>query len=421
MNSSRRVLLVPVLAIALAAGMLGGTAGAVSGNVEIAHAGVLSTMVTGLRTTLIPSAIPGLTITDHSGGSVALAQAIANGTQSPAPDLFGSADSNVNQVLIGSKETWFAAFARNAIVLQYSPLSPLASGFQAAANGREAWYQPFLDATGPIHMCRMSPDADPSGYYTLFVMQLAELAYNQPGLKQKVLGDDRNAAQMSPACSAGGKTLANGGLDVSFTYLSGAVGGSTPYIVLPDQVNLGNPDFADFYSNASFTNTAGQTFHGNVIRPSIAPVQDGGLNPDGGEAVLQYIFQNQSSLLSTFHFLPSDLYAGGDPATIPVELRPFFNLRTMQLTVPTGGDGCSPDRLAVSGGGVTVASVDREGEMCTVTLDAAAGATGTRDLVEQNRGFPGQGLAKGRKATDQTFTGAVDLDDAIPVVPDFLK
>jgi hypothetical protein len=26
-----------------------------------------------------------------------------------------------------------------------------------------------------------------------------------------------------------------------------------------------------------------------------------------------------------------------------------------------------------------------------------------------------------RKAVDQTFSGAVDLDDAIPVVPDFLK
>ena len=59
--------------------------------------------------------------------------------------------------------------------------------------------------------------------------------------------------------------------------------------------------------------------------------------------------------------------------------------------------------------------------MCTATLDVAAGATGMRDLTEMNRDFPGKGHANGRKAVDQTFTGVVDLDDAIPVVPDFLK
>jgi molybdate/tungstate transport system substrate-binding protein len=403
----------------VAGAALGGSAKAASGNVFIANAGVLGSLVTGLHTA-IPAAIPGLTTTNQTGGSVALAQSIESGTL--GPDLFGSADANVNHLLVPDKETWFAAFARNAIVLQYStsPNSPLSADFAKVAAGQEPWYQPFVNATGPIHLCRMSPDADPSGYYTIFVMQLAEQFYGIPGLENKVLSDDRNPAQMSPVCSAGGKTVANGGLDVSFTYLSGAVGGATPFVILPDEVNLSNPDDAGFYANASFTNTAGQTFHGGVIRPGIAPIV-GSPNSDGGEAVLKYIFQNQSSLLSSFHFLSSDIYAGGDPTTIPVELRPFFNLRTMQVTVPTGGDGCSPDRLAVSGDGVTVASADRDGEMCTVTLDAAAGATGTRDLVEQNRAFPGQGLAKGRKAVDQTFTGAVDLDDAIPVVPDFLK
>jgi len=422
MGTSRRVrapfLLLAAVAI-VASAVLGGGAMAASGNVSIANAGVLGNLVTGLKTA-IPAAIPGLTVTNQTGGSVALAQSIDGGTLSP--DLFGTADANVNHLLVPDKETWFAAFARNAIVLQYStsPNSPLSAGFAKVAAGQEPWYQPFVDASGPIHMCRMSPDADPSGYYTLFVMQLAEKLYDIPGLDSKVLGDDRNAAQMTPVCSAGGKTLANGGLDVSFTYLSGAVGGSTPFIALPDEVNLSNPDDVDFYSNASFTNTAGQTFHGGVIRPGIAPIQ-GSANTDGGEAVLQYIFQNQASLLSSFHFLSSDIYAGGDPTAIPVELRPYFNLRTMQVSVPTGGDGCAPDRLTVSGSGVTVDSADRDGEMCTVTVDATAGAAGMRDIVEQNRDFPGQGLAKGRKAVDQTFTDAVDLDDAIPVVPDFLK
>ena len=41
--------------------------------------------------------------------------------------------------------------------------------------------------------------------------------------------------------------------------------------------------------------------------------------------------------------------------------------------------------------------------------------------LRRNRAFPGKGHANGRKAVDQTFSGAVDLDDAIPIVPDFLK
>lgn len=83
--------------------------------VAIANAGVLGTMVTALKTL-----VPNTTITNTTGGSVALAQGIEAGTQ-PA-DVFGSADASVNQFLLGdannNKERWFAAFARNAIVMQ---------------------------------------------------------------------------------------------------------------------------------------------------------------------------------------------------------------------------------------------------------------------------------------------------------------
>ena len=127
-------------------------------------------MVTGLKTL-----VPGVTITNQTGGSVALAQSIAAGTLSP--DIFGSADADVHRSLNppnGTKERWFAAFARNAIVMQYSPsaANPHAAAFAQAAAGTIPWYQPLI--TGPpINTCRMSPDADPSGYYTRFVLQLA--------------------------------------------------------------------------------------------------------------------------------------------------------------------------------------------------------------------------------------------------------
>lgn len=276
-----------------------------------------------------------------------------------------------------------------------------------AANGQEPWWQPLVN--GPaINLCRMSPDADPSGYYTLFVFQLAQMEAGVPSnLKQQVLGDDRNPTQTSSTCTQG-KSLANGTLDVNFTYLSSAVAAApgTPYIALPDDINLSNPDDADNYTKASFTNSAGQTFRGGVIRPSFAPIE-GSASPDGAHAVLQYIFANQASLVTQFHFLPSDLYAGGDPTAIPADLRPYFADRQLQVTVRLDGSRCSPDQLQVSGDGVTVTDAEQSGSMCQVTLDVAAGQTGARDLSAVR----GHGTS---------FPGVVNLLEAVPVVPDFL-
>jgi molybdate/tungstate transport system substrate-binding protein len=388
------------------------------GAVNIANAGVLGSAVTALRTS-----VPGVTISNTTGGSVALAQGIESGTT--VADLFGSADSSVNQYLLGSannnKETWFAALARNPIVMQYSPspTDPHAADFAAAAAGKEPWYQP-LTTGPPINLCRMSPDADPSGYYTLFVMQLAEKLYpKEAAALKQVLGDDRNPVQTSSTCSTG-KSLAAGTLDVSFTYLSGALSSpGTPFIRLPSEINLGDQVEAANYAKATFTNSAGQTFHGGVIRPSIAPVQ-GANNPAGAEQVLLYLFQNRGSFLWwRFNFMPSPLYAGGDPTAIPTELRPYFTLRAEQVSVQPSNGGCDTSRLDVSGTGVTVigARTQKSGQ-CLVTMDVATGATGVRDLMVM--AAPG-GAGDVANKVDQTFSQAVDLTNAVPVVPSFLK
>src|SRR5215475_13300884 len=90
----------------LVAAALGGRAKGASGNVFIANAGVLGSLVNGLKVTL-PAAIPGVTVSTQTGGSVALAQSIESG--SLAPDIFGRADANVHHLLVQDKETWLAA------------------------------------------------------------------------------------------------------------------------------------------------------------------------------------------------------------------------------------------------------------------------------------------------------------------------
>ncbi len=400
--------------LCVAAFAVTGATGA-SGTVVIANAGVLGSTITALK-----GSVPGVTITNTTGGSVALAQGLQAGTMQA--DLYGSADAAANQLLLGNandnKERWFAAFGRNAIVMQYSPSSsdPHAADFAKAAAGQEPWYQPLI--SGPaINLCRTSPDADPSGYYTLFVMQLAEKLYPSVATQLRaVLGDDRNPVQTSSTCSTG-KSLAAGTLDVSFTYLSSALSSpGTPFLRLPAQINLSSEAQAKNYAAATFTNSAGQTFHGGVIRPSIAPIQSSA-NPDGATAVLQYMFANQGSLLWwTQNFLPSGLYAGGDPAAIPTVLRPYFNLRSTQLTLAMDQGACSKARLIVAGGGATVVSARMASGQCQVTVDAQPMQTGTRNLL-----LLGPGKTTGSTLVDQTFANAVDLTDSVPVVPAFFQ
>jgi molybdate/tungstate transport system substrate-binding protein len=404
------------LVLAVTMGAFFGSAASADSPVVIANAGVLGSLVTGLK-----GSVPGLAITNTTGGSVALAQGLQNGSM--VADIFGSADASVNQYLLGAangnKERWFAAIGRNQIVMQYSPSpsDPHAADFAKAAAGQEPWYQPLI--TGPpINLCRTSPDADPSGYYTLFVMQLAERLYpkDAAALKQ-VLGDDRNPVQTSATCSTG-KSLANGTLDVSFTYLSSALSSpGQPFLRLPPEINLGDQAHAADYAKATFENSAGQTFHGAVIRPSIAPIE-GAADPDAANQLLLYLFQNRGPLVwLRFNIMPSELYAGGDPTAIPADLRPFFDLRAMQTSFEAGAGQCAKSRLEVSGGGVTVIGAKPSEGGCTVTLDVGVGQTGMRDLYV----LQAAKNADGGAMVESDVSQSVDLSQAVPVVPDFLR
>ncbi|HEY6425067.1 MAG TPA: substrate-binding domain-containing protein, partial [Pseudonocardiaceae bacterium] len=163
-----------------------------TGDVVIGHAGVLTDLV---RTGLTPALAPrGITVKSVGGNSLAIARSIRGGSL-PA-DLFVSADANVNQLLTGdangNKVRWFGAFARNAFVVLYSPNSQYRAEFDKAQRGEQPWYEP-LKRPG-VKVARSNPDDDPDGYYALFVAQLAEKFSGEAGLKQQILGDDRNPA-----------------------------------------------------------------------------------------------------------------------------------------------------------------------------------------------------------------------------------
>jgi molybdate/tungstate transport system substrate-binding protein len=299
-----------------------GSSPAATGDVVIANAGMLNDLVqTGLTPALAPR---GITITSVGGMSLSLARRIRDG--SLQADLFGSADANVNQLLTGKanghRVRWFAAFARDSIVLAYSPNSRYLAEFTKAQRGEQPWYAP-LEQPG-ITVARSDPDTDPSGYYALFVAQLAEKFSGEPGLKQRILGDDRNPAQViGPTSGDILAKLRSGEIDALFTYGSVAATLGLSHLSLPVEVNLSDPAHEDGYASASFTDTEGTIFRGGVIRPSMAPVE-GASNAPAALEVLRHLFSPAGkALIKAKGFLPSPLLVGGDVTAVPETLRRY--------------------------------------------------------------------------------------------------
>jgi molybdate/tungstate transport system substrate-binding protein len=308
--------LVVALCAALAVAGCGGTPPPVPGPVVVGHAGMLTTLV---RQGLAPALAPrGVEVQSVPGNSLTVATNIKNGSL-PA-DLFGSADANANRLLIGpangDKVRWFAVIARNAVVLAYSPKSRFLPDFERAGRGESRWYEPLLRPG--VTLGRDNPDTDPLGYYDLFVAQLAEYSGGPPGLRRRILGDDRNPAQVGHADL---DKLRDSGLDAMFMYASAAAAAGVPYLRLPPEVNLSDPARAAGYAKASFTNASGVTFRGGVINASIAPVE-GAANGVAALATLEYLFSADGRrLLAEQGFLPSPVLVGGDPAAVPDRLR----------------------------------------------------------------------------------------------------
>jgi molybdate/tungstate transport system substrate-binding protein len=78
---------------------------------------------------------------------------------------------------------------------------------------------------------------------------LAEKYYTQPGLADKLLEKDKN--NMRPKETDLIALLETGNVDYIFLYRSVAEQHSLKYILLPEEINLKNPDFDSLYQSVS--------------------------------------------------------------------------------------------------------------------------------------------------------------------------
>jgi len=158
-------------------------------------------------------------------------------------DMMASADFTViNQLLIPEYADWNIRFATNRLVLCYTNKSEHAREVNA-----QNWYE--ILTKKDVVWGHSDPNADPCGYRSLMVLQLAEKYYQKPGLYQRLI-DSRTEKNIRPKSVELVALLQTGNMDYAWEYRSVAVQHGLKFVELPDKINLGNYEYDSFYKQA---------------------------------------------------------------------------------------------------------------------------------------------------------------------------
>lgn len=211
----------------------------------------------------------GYTYHGEAKGSVQIANMIIDGLR--RPDVFVSAGTIPIIKLMNSTDVpplaeWLMKFGSAEMVIAYYPNSRFFNDLEKARAGEVPWYEVL--SKPDLRFGRTDPELDPKGYYMIITAELANMYYNDSGIKQRVLGNDRNPEQIFPEEIL--KTiLEQGQLDAVAAYKHEAVARGLPYIILPREINLADPTFSSFYKTASYTSendgSRNQTVFGEPI------------------------------------------------------------------------------------------------------------------------------------------------------------
>jgi molybdate/tungstate transport system substrate-binding protein len=312
-------LLVWLLFSALFAGALDSHAasGSSKQTVSVLYAGPLATVMEyGVGPAFTQAT--GIAYQGEAQGSVACAQLIRGHLRTP--DVFISADALVNNTYLmgpanGDLVKWYMLIASSQIVLAYNPDSPHAKEFEEVAAGKMPWYK-LIEKPG-VRFGRGDPTIDPKGYRTLFVFPLAANYYHRPELNT-ILGEPQNPAQVFPEIVLMARVEA-GQFDASFFYRHEAAARNLPYITLPAEINLGDPNFAAEYARQSYTNAQGVTVHGAPILFTVTIPGDA-QHPETAVAFAKFLLTSKD-LLHQYGFGDVPHQLGGDSSQVPPQRR----------------------------------------------------------------------------------------------------
>lgn len=222
------------------------------GALVVFHAGSLAWPVKALSEAF-QEKYPGVSIRAEASGS---REAIRKVTElGREADVVLSADVRlIDEMMVPGFARWSIAFARNEMVVAYTPRSRYADEVSP-----ENWYQ-VLQREGVL--CGYSdPRTDPAGYRARMVWQLAERYYAIPGLASTL--DRRCSGEfVRPKSVELVALLQSGNLDYAFLYRSVALQNGLPFLSLPPEINLCCPEHASLYEQAV---VKFQEPHGTVV------------------------------------------------------------------------------------------------------------------------------------------------------------
>ncbi|HET7549843.1 MAG TPA: tungstate ABC transporter substrate-binding protein WtpA [Gemmatimonadaceae bacterium] len=182
-----------------------------------------------------------VTIAQENAGSLETARKLTE--LGHIPDVVALADYEVfPQYLMPAQVDWYLDFARNRMVLAYTPKSRFANEITP-----ENWWK-IVQRPG-VQVGRADPNLDPNGYRTLLTMQLAETYYGVTGLYDSLLTHaPENNVRPKEADLVG--LLQAGEMDYIWSYESLASAAGLKFVQLPAAIDLSSPADSARYAMA---------------------------------------------------------------------------------------------------------------------------------------------------------------------------
>jgi molybdate/tungstate transport system substrate-binding protein len=297
-----------------------------TGTVTIFHAGSLTVPFEAMEKAF-EAKYPQVDVQREAAGSQACARKITD-VKKPC-DIMASADYTViDKLLIPNYADWNIRFATNQLVLCYTDKSKYAGEVDA-----KNWYE-ILQRKGVI-WGHSDPNLDPCGYRTLMVLQLAEKHYKITGLYDKIVAN-RPKENIRPKSVELVSLLQTGNMDYAWEYLSVAVQHGLKYIILPDEINLGNYKYDQFYEQAVVKVTGKEpgTFmdmKGGSVTYGITMIKDAP-NREAAIVFLKYMLDPQGGLKILKEqgqppFVPCRVPTAKMKSSIPVELQKLVEVK----------------------------------------------------------------------------------------------
>jgi len=298
----------------------------VKGVLTIFHAGSLTMPLAEMEKNL-EKMYPGLDIQREAGGSTEAARKISD-LGRPC-DLMISADYQViDKILLPKFTDMNIRFANNQLVLCYTP----SSRFAKEINDKN-WYE-ILTRKGVV-WGHSDPNLDPCGYRSLMTMQLAEIYYQQPGLYKKLLANRpiENVRSKSVDLIS---LMQSGNMDYAWEYLSVAKQHKLNFIALPNEINLGDYRFEDYYAQSKVEVTGTKpgvmvTNVGSSVTYGVALIKNAPNRP-AAMAFLQYLLAADKGLkiledMSQPAIIPARVPTQAMFAALPTELKSLVEVK----------------------------------------------------------------------------------------------